>query len=206
MKKGILFKLVGSFLLMGALYVCMLQGKIMYYGKTVTPENADFMIILGTKVDGKVPSETLQYRIKTAAKYLKENKNTIAIASGAKGPNEGIPEALAIKNALINQGIEKDRILMEDRSTRTIENIAYSKKMLPEGSQSGLVVSNFFHIYRARLIASDQGLELKSLPADTPRDELAKWYVREYLAISKYYLERLIETIPEERKGTKMMQ
>ncbi|MCK2000761.1 YdcF family protein [[Brevibacterium] frigoritolerans] len=198
MKKSILFKLVGSVLLMGILYVCMLQGKIMYYGKTVIPENADFMIILGTKVNGKVPSETLQYRINTAAKYLKENKSTVAIASGAKGPDEGIPEALAIKNALIKQGIEKERIIMEVSSTRTVENIAYSKELLPKGSQNGLVVSNFFHIYRARLIASDQGLDLKSLPAETPQDVLAKWYVREYLAITKYYVERLMEVAQEE--------
>lgn len=164
----------------------------MLNAKTNVPTNADYLIILGTKVDGKHPSPTLQERINAAADYLKKNPDTIAIASGQKGPNESISEAQAIKDSLIAKGISKTRIKIEDRSSRTVENITFSENLLPDKIKrgKGIVVSNYFHIYRARLIAKDQGFNLSSLPAKTPTDEAPKWYFREYLAISKYYVER----------------
>lgn len=177
-------------ILIGLLYFSFLQFKIIQYSNTTIPKDADYIIILGTKVNGTEPSLTLQNRIYAAANYLKKNRETIAIASGGKGPNEGISEAIAIKQGLITKGIGEDRIVLEDQSSRTTENIAYSKKLLPSKKHTGLVVSNYFHIYRARIIAQDNSLSLYALPAKTPIAEAPKWYFREYLAITKYYLER----------------
>lgn len=177
-------------ILIGLLYFSFLQFKIIQYANTTIPKGADYIIILGTKVNGTEPSLTLQNRIDTAANYLKKNRETIAIASGGKGPNEGISEAIAIKQGLITKGIGEDRIVLEDQSSRTTENIAYSKKLLPSKKHTGLVVSNYFHIYRSRIIGKDNGLNLYSLPAKTPIKEAPKWYFREYLAITKYYLEK----------------
>ncbi|MGF7535453.1 YdcF family protein [Bacillus mexicanus] len=169
----------------------------MLNAKTYVPINADYIIILGTKVDGKHPSPTLQERIDAASDYLKKNPDTIAIASGQKGPNERISEAQAIKDALVSKGISKSRIKIEDRSSRTVENISFSERLLPKKIKNGkgIVVSNYFHIYRARLIAKDQGFALYSIPAKTPPEEAPKWYFREYLAISKYYIERATNQI-----------
>lgn len=172
------------------IYFSFLHFKIVEYAKTPIPNGADYLIILGTRVVGDSPSELLQERIDTAVKYLKDNKETLVIASGGQGSNEDITEAEAIKNSLLEQGIEKNRILVEDKSTRTTENISYSKKLIPNKAKKGIVVSNYFHLYRARSLAEDQGLKLYSLPAPTPHLSKPKWYIREYLAITKYYLEK----------------
>jgi len=177
-------------ILIGILYFSFLQFKIIQYANTTIPKNADYIIILGTKVNGTKPSLTLKNRIDTAVNYLKKNRETIAIASGGKGPNEGISEAIAIKQGLITKGIGEGRIILEDQSSRTTENIAFSKKLVPDEKETGIVVSNYFHIYRARSIAKDNGLSLYALPAKTPIKEAPKWYFREYLAITKYYLEK----------------
>ncbi|WP_370016994.1 YdcF family protein [Peribacillus sp. RS7] len=181
---------VGFIVLLG--YFGFLHMKIQESIHQPIPENADYLIILGARVKGSVPSLSLQYRIDKAAEYLRANKRTLAIVSGGKGPGEDISEAKAMQQGLIEQGIEEARIMMEDKSTTTHENIVFSKELITDPSASGLIVSNDFHIYRAVEIAKKEGLDMKGIPAKTPIVALLKSYSREYLAITKYYLTELI--------------
>ncbi|WP_433962979.1 YdcF family protein [Peribacillus frigoritolerans] len=173
-------------------YFGFLYMKIQEGIRQQIPENADYLMILGARVKGSVPSLSLQYRIDKAAEYLSANKHTVVIVSGGKGPGEDISEAKAMQQGLIAQGIEEARIMMEDKSTTTHENIVFSKELIPDTAASGLIVSNDFHIYRAVEIAKKEGLDMKGLPAKTPKVSLLKSYTREYLAITKYYLTGLI--------------
>lgn len=176
----------------GLIYVGFLHYQIIRHGQMPSSEQADYLIILGARVKGTVPSLSLQARIDTAAHYLKKYENTIVIASGGMGPGEDISEAEAIKRELIDQGIAQSRILLEDRSTDTYENIKFSKKLLPDSAKSGLLVTNDFHIFRSKMIAEDEGLQMIGLPAKTPAQAVAKSYFREYLALTKYYLKRFL--------------
>ncbi|MBS4177807.1 YdcF family protein [Lederbergia citrea] len=190
MKKKIIL-LFSIFMALVIVYFGALQLKMSQYSKLEAPENADYIIVLGARVKGSVPSLALQARIDAASQYLKENENTIAIASGGKGHNEDISEAESIKRELVKQGIHEDRIVMEDQSTNTYENIAYAKALIPGKASTGVVVTNNFHIYRSINIARDIGLDLAGLPAETPLIAIPRSYSREYLAITKYYLIKL---------------
>lgn len=176
----------------GVLYVGILQLKISQFSDGPVPKNADYLIVLGASVKGTVPSLALAERIHAAADYLKENKDTIAIASGGQGPGEEISEAESIKRELMKLGISEARIIKEDHSTNTYENIDFSKKLIPGDAKLGLVVTNNFHMYRAISITRDRGLEVEGLPAKTPGKAVVKSYTREYLAITKFYLKRYI--------------
>lgn len=190
MKK--LVKIFIFLLICCVLYFSYLQVKIMEHSKLKATEKVDYIIILGARVKGSVPSLALQNRIDTAAEYLKNNKGTIAIASGGKGKGEDISEAEAIKRGLVLQGITPSRIYLEDKSTDTVENIRLSKKLIPTNLKTGLIVTNDFHLYRAMMIAEDHGLQVASLPAKTPAIAIPKSYSREYLAITKYFLESIL--------------
>lgn len=179
-------------IIFGLIYIGILHYKIIHHGNLAPPEKADYLIVLGARVKGTVPSLALQARIDSAAEYLKENEDTIAIASGGKGPGEDISEAESIKNELMALGIDRSRILIEDQSTDTYENIGFSKKLIPHGAKVGLLVTNDFHIFRAKMIAANEGLDLNGLPAKTPVQAVVKSYIREYLALTKYYLKTLI--------------
>ncbi|WHY01745.1 YdcF family protein [Neobacillus sp. DY30] len=179
---------LGVLILILLLYFGFLHAKIREHADTEVPKDADYIIILGARVKGETPSLALQYRIDAAANYLKKNKETIAIASGGQGPGEDITEAEAIKRGLVAQGVPSHRVLLEDKSTDTVENISFSKKLIPKHFKTGLIVTNDFHLYRAKSIARDQGLSLKGIPAETPTVAIPKSYIREYLAITKYYL------------------
>ncbi|MFP5106083.1 YdcF family protein [Neobacillus sp. C211] len=188
-KKKVLL-LLGVFAALGLIYIGILQIKISQYSHKEVPKNADYLIVLGARVKGTVPSLAFASRINTAAKYLKKNKDTLVIASGGKGSGEDISEAESIRRELVNQGINETRIILEDQSTDTYENINFSKKLIPEGAKIGLVVTNNFHLYRAVSIARDYGLQVQGLPAETPWIAVVKSYSREYLAITKFYLKR----------------
>ncbi|MFF2499489.1 hypothetical protein [Peribacillus sp. NPDC058075] len=70
--------------------------------------------------------------------------------------------------------------------------MVFSKDLIPDTAALGLIVSNDFHIYRAVKIAKREGLDMKGMPAKTPKVSLLKSYIREYLAIIKYYSIELI--------------
>jgi uncharacterized SAM-binding protein YcdF (DUF218 family) len=191
-KKKRMISILGFLVALGVIYFGLLQFKISQYSHVEAPKNADYLIVLGARVKGTVPSLAFASRINTAAKYLKDNKDTIVIASGGKGPGEEISEAESIKRELVKQGIGESRIILEDRSTDTYENISFSKKLIPQDAKLGLIVTNNFHLYRAISIASDQDLAVNGLPAKTPLKAVFKSYTREYLAITKFYLKRYL--------------
>jgi uncharacterized SAM-binding protein YcdF (DUF218 family) len=193
MKKRFLFIAV-LFLFCMIIYFSLLHMKIREHSHLEATNHRDYLIILGARVKGTEPSLALQYRIDVAADYLKKNPDTIAIASGGQGSGEEISEAAAIKNSLLEAGIQGERILLEDKSTNTVENIKFSKKLLPANLDEGVLVTNDFHLYRAKSIAKDQGLKVEGLPAETPLIAVPKSYLREYLAISKYFLVKFINS------------
>ncbi|MCM3764275.1 YdcF family protein [Neobacillus niacini] len=187
-----IYTILGILIGIGLIFCLFLQFKISQYWHVEAPKNADYLIVLGAKVNGTVPSLALARRIDAAAEYLKDNPTTLVIASGGQGRGEDISEAESIKRELLKQGISKSRIILENQSTDTYENIAFSKKLIPSEAKLGVVVTNAFHLYRGVSIARDQGLEVDGLPAETPIQAVVKSYFREYLAITKFYLKRYI--------------
>lgn len=172
----------------GLIYVGYLHVNIVNSANQDIVRDADYVIILGARVKGTTPSLSLQYRIDAAAEYLKENEHTIAIASGGQGTGEDISEAEAIKTELIKHGISEARILLENQSTSTNENIQFSKRLISDDMKTGLLVTNDYHVFRATMIANDYGLNLEGIPAKTPTIAIPKSYIREYMALTKYYL------------------
>lgn len=150
-------------------------------------DGADYIIVLGCGVDGETPSLMLQSRIDAAIDYLDHNPNTTAVLSGKQGPGEDISEAEAMRRALAAHGIASERMILEERSADTIENIRFSLALIPDGSKVA-VLSNDFHLYRARIIAKNEGFDAAAVCAPTPRADLSLCYtVREYFSLAKVF-------------------
>ncbi len=155
------------------------------YANYKTDDGAKTVIVLGCQVNGERPSRFLNDRCKAAAKYLKENPEAVAVLSGGQGPDEGISEAQCMENVLIDMGIDGSRLIKEDKSTRTSENIEFSKNIIDERNLSGkvVIVTNEFHEYRAKLICEKQGLEFRSVSCKTPFYTFLTYYTRELMGI-----------------------
>lgn len=178
--KGVWWALVGIML---AYFLILTSLVLSYFGSEPQTE-PEYLLILGAKVTDGKPGHTLRKRVETAADYLLEHPDVIAICSGGKGQDETISESDCIADELIRRGIPEERILREDRSTRTCENFSFSRAMIPEGS-SVCIVSNNFHLFRATRYAFSNGFrEIECLDAPYVGWMLPHYIVREFLAFS----------------------
>lgn len=119
----------------------------------------DYVIVLGCQVKGKTPSKVLKKRLDCALAYLEENKETKAVVSGGQGKDESVSEASVMAEYLISAGIEKERVLIEDKSKNTSENIRFSYEIIGAAEARVGIVSTNFHIFRALLLGKKQGFQ-----------------------------------------------
>lgn len=127
--------------------------------------NAEYLLILGGPLEGDLPSPLLMERIKTAAAYLKEHPEMKAVCSGGiKGKKQVLSEAQIMKNALLEEGIDETRILLEEKAKTTLQNFRYTKELVGEDA-SVIYVTSEFHIWRSSYIMEKAGVNFIPLPA-----------------------------------------
>lgn len=147
---------------------------------------ADYVIVLGAQWKTTGPSRVLKYRLDTAITYLKENPEAMVIVSGGQGANEPISEAQGMAGYLADHGIEHDRIIEENVSTNTNQNLLYSSLFLEKEKDRVVVVTNDFHVFRAVGIARQQGYEyVDGLAAPSDKIILPNNLLREFFGVWK---------------------
>lgn len=147
-------------------------------------ENLDYIVVLGCRVKGDRPTRALQERIDTAYAYLMRNPETKAILSGGQGKDEDISEAACMKRALLQAGIEEDRLIEENRSTTTEENLENSKAYLDAEHDRIGIVTNNFHVYRGVALAKSAGYrKVCGIAAPSGTILQPHYLVREFFAV-----------------------
>ncbi len=159
--------------------------RLATYSANEPEKNLDYIIVLGAQVKKEGPSVVLKYRLDAAKEYLEANPGTKCVVSGGKGTNEIVSEAEGMREYLVANGIAPERIILEDRSTDTDENIRFSKELIPEGSSIGLV-TNDFHLFRAVYLCEKHGLSgVRPIRAGSEAFYRPNNYFREALALIK---------------------
>lgn len=159
------------------------EGVILAAGLCVAPRGLDYIVVLGARVDGRVPSGALRNRIQVAGEYLAANPETCAVLSGGQGADEEISEAQCMYEQLVAAGVDPARLILEDRSTDTSENLRFSRQLIPEGASVGLVTNNF-HIFRALALARGLGWQgVQGIPVATSVISVPHYYMREFVGV-----------------------
>lgn len=146
-------------LCMGMMIFGIVEGFIISGFSMKGQPGADYVIVLGAQMKADGPSKALQYRLDEAIRYLNENPSSKVIVSGGQGSDEHISEAQGMYEYLVEKGIEKDRIIKEDKSVNTTQNLAFSAEYLDRERDSVAVVTNNFHVFRAVKIAEKAGYQ-----------------------------------------------
>ena len=175
-------------------FECMLIGTIVadaIVARHEPDKDKDFLIVLGCslKKDG-TPTPLLQGRLDRAIDFYNKQKERtgkelVFITSGGQGADEVIPESSAMKRYLIEHGIPEERIIEENQSTSTYENMLYSKDKIWEIDPEGKVAfsTTNYHVFRSGLFARRVKMRAVGMGADT------KWYfwpnaaVREFIGL-----------------------
>ena len=170
----------------GILLFLLIEGLILAQFGAKAPDGADYCLILGAQMKNHGPSDVLRRRLDTAIMYLQENPETIVIVSGGQGVNEPMTEARGLYEYLTRRGITPERILLEEKSGNTRENLHYSSELLDIENDSVVLVTNNFHVFRAMGIAKKMGYEnVNGLAADSYPFMVPNNMMREFLGVIK---------------------
>lgn len=150
----------------------------------------DYIIILGCKMrDDGTLTNLLKSRVDRAIWFAAmqkkaTGKDIIFVPSGGQGSDEVVSEALAMKNYLVSQGIDEDKIIMEDRSTSTYENIKFSNEIISKEMEDAKICfsTTNYHVLRAGIIASNQNIKVEGIGAKTKAYFWINAFIREFIA------------------------
>lgn len=173
--------------------VFIMIGFIFIAGNTDKADySEDAVIVLGCSVIGDRISKPLMYRLDAAYDYYTHNPDAVFVVSGGQGPQEDLPEALAMYYYLTDKGIPSKNIIIEDKATSTNENYRFSKELLDkhfgENPYKCVYITNRFHSYRAGRLAEINGIDAKSYSAPIGPMAAAPSYMREVLAVFQLWI------------------
>lgn len=160
--------------------------KIIKSAKNSPPEGTSTtVVVLGCRVYDSGPSRMLWSRIRSAYEYLVSNPNAVCILSGGQGDDEPISEAQSMFDELTKMGIAPERLIMENLSESTRENIAFSLEIIKEKSlpEKLTLITNEYHQCRAAMIGKSLGTETYAVSAPSQKILLPTYFVREIFGV-----------------------
>lgn len=203
---------VATFLAAAFVIFCVVEACVFAGAVSSEKPGLDYVIVLGAKVREQGISNSLRKRLDKAVEYSRQSPGTVLILSGGQGPDEPVPEAQAMYEYLLEQGISPTRLIMEPVSASTVENIAYSQMIIRQTEQSkrdaavrgdgrvapgpylqvedkpvqiGILTSNY-HVFRAGMIAKKRGMkDIRKIAAGSDPVLFLHLCVRECAAILK---------------------
>lgn len=189
----VIFRILWILLIVGTLAASVTLGFILRSAYPGQIPSCDYIVVLGAGVRGTVPSMSLQERIDAAYDYLVAHPNSTAVLSGGQGKGEDITEAACMYRELTAMGIDSSRLLLEEASTSTIENLMFSLDVIEAKTGNRPlsigIVSSQYHIFRAKLFAKSLGLDPTGIPGKVSWFPLnLNYYPREVIAVWKYFV------------------
>lgn len=149
----------------------------------------DYILVLGSQVTETGPAPITKLRLDSAYDYLMENEGTMVIVSGGMAGSESKSEGEVMKDYLVGRGIAADRILTEEESRNTTENIRLSSNYFDKEEDTIGIVTNNYHLFRAKAIAKKQGIKnVLGIAAPCPPYYLPNNMFRESFGITKDFL------------------
>ncbi|MBQ6133924.1 MAG: YdcF family protein [Lachnospiraceae bacterium] len=173
----------------GVLWLLVTQLLVVSAFFSKPSKGLDYILVLGSQVTESGPAPITKLRLDTAYDYLSENEDTRVIVSGGMAGSESKSEGEVMKDYLVGRGIAPDRILTEEESRNTTENIRLSSNYFDKEEDTIGIVTNNFHLFRAKAIAKKQGLKnVSGIAAPCPPYYLPNNMFRESFGITKDFL------------------
>ena len=197
---GWLSRVDGVIVVLGAFLVVQLLGYTGYavlYARRSRAVGGEVLVVLGCGLDGARVTPLLASRLDRAVRAYRAavaaGADPIVITSGGRGPDESVPEADAMADYLVRQGIPDDRILRERESRTTEENLRYSaaaarERGLLRTDRRMVVVTSDFHVLRAAMLSRRLGLRARVTGGRTARYFVLTAFLREFAAFLALHL------------------
>ena len=178
-----------ALLISGFALLMALEGLVISGMNATAPPGMDYLIVLGASVYQDGPSPGLTRRINAVMKCLDDHPDAVIIASGGQGRDEPVSEAQCIRDELVKRGVNPARIVLEDQSTNTRENIANSLALMARPDAQVGIVTNNYHIWRALRLARRAGMvNAHGIASEYTGPTLIHFMFREAVSITVSFL------------------
>src|ERR1051326_8046106 len=175
-----------------SVYGVYLYGQVRDYAARDEARPADAIVVLGAAQYNGRPSPVLKARLDHAYELLKNGFAPAVITTGSYGPDPNFSEAQVSTRYLVQRGVDMSNIITEQGSGTTYDSIQAASELLKaKGWTTALVVSDGFHLYRAKRMFSDNGITTYTSPAPNSPIEVESsqrfWHsLREVMLFSAY--------------------
>lgn len=164
-------------------------------GQNLPGLRPEVIVVLGSSTPNAQPSPTLAQRLDLAYTLAQQHPKAQVIVSGGVDFRQRTSEASVMAAYLESKGLDKSRLLLEDRSTSTYENLVFSLRLLQASGQTAeaatVLVTSDFHTLRASWIAKKTGWKnITTAGAPTPLYMRYNAWLREYFAFVSGWLLR----------------
>lgn len=177
--------------LLGLIILCLVMFflilyLVLKYEKSNCEKFCEYVLVLGARIlDEDTPCKVLENRLISAIIYLQKFENSKVIVSGGTGIDEPISEGYVMKKYLINHGIDKYRIFVEDLSTNTFENLRNTKQILKDVDEI-LIITSKYHLFRSKILARRVGFrKIYLIGSEVNASNRQKNIIREIFAVIK---------------------
>lgn len=147
--------------------------------------NADYIVVLGAGIIGDKVTPLLAARIEKGIELLRYNPNAVLIMSGGQGPGEDISESKAMAAYAASQGVDTEKIIMEQKSVSTQENLCFSRELMNKRKPQIIIVTTAYHVFRALILAKQQGIRCVGFGAKTKLYFTLNAFIREFVGYLK---------------------
>lgn len=173
-------------------FLVFLVAAVAYRG-VPTRLRASHVIILGAGLIGEKVPPLLASRIDQAIALADaQHPPAVLVPSGGKGSDELLPEGTAMARYMRDKGVDPARILVEDASRTTRENLIYSLALLPEEAPGHrrdiVVVTSDYQVFRAALLTRELGVPAQVVGAKTAFYYVPSAFLREFVAVLRQHL------------------
>ena len=154
-----LLKIIAIVLLLWLIFVAGLIITIHMAGQQQNAQVVDVIIVLGAGLDWDgSANDASRRRSKLAAELWHDGYGDMIICAGGYTQTPTRSEADGCRDVLLGEGVSPDAIVLENQSRSTEENAFYSWQIMQANKwQTAMIVSDSFHMFRARWIFTSQG-------------------------------------------------
>jgi uncharacterized SAM-binding protein YcdF (DUF218 family) len=172
-----------------SLLFLVFTGYVIVRGRSTPPPGTTHVVVLGAGLDGDRPGPLLRRRLERAlavdAPGVPDSVPVTFVVSGGQGDDEVVSEADAMADYLRARGVSSDRIVREDRSVNTRQNLRFSGTLMERAGPGhrATVVTSGFHVYRTTLLARRAGVPVDVIGAPTSPAYWLSATLREFAAV-----------------------
>lgn len=163
-----------------AVFVYLISLSVRIEKQSVRDEarRADVIIVMGAAEYRGRPSPVLRARLDHAVELYRDGLATWILTTGGAGGDPEFTEAEVGRSYMIDRGIPPERVVVENQGETTAQSLASAFEIMQRmGLRSCIVVSDGYHIFRAKKFLQAEGLTVFGSPrVSHPEPEWKEWW------------------------------